>query len=107
MNTRRGAWITGSESAVPLAGLAALYTLSAIYGFTRDAETQHSDGPILGLQILAAGLAGFGAGASAASSNHQGCCSYHGGMDSCALDSEGRNRVVCSDGVFSPSCLCE
>lgn len=30
-----------------------------------------------------------------------GCCSWHGGVCGCYL-----GRVVCCDGTFSPSCLC-
>jgi hypothetical protein len=90
------------EGVFTLVGLAALYTLSAIYGFTRDPATQN-DGPVLGLQILTAGLAGF----AGASNGHQGCCSYHGGTNGCALDPYGRNKVLCADGDFSPTCMCE
>lgn len=87
-----------------LAGLTVVYVLSAIYGFTRDPKTQQSE-PILGLQILAAGLAGFGKGVNSGNSNgneHQGCCSYHGGVDHC----EGE-RLICADGERSPTCKCE
>jgi hypothetical protein len=34
--------------------------------------------------------------------NLQGCCSSHGGVSSCSSA-----RVVCKDGQYSPSCLCE
>jgi|SRR5579859_6906950 len=82
--------------------LAALYTLSAIYGFSQDPKTQR-DERILGLQILALGLAGFASGYNGASGGgHSGCCSWHQGIAGC---SDG--RIVCNDGEFSPSCTCD
>ena len=82
-----------------LAGLAALYALSALYGFSQDAKTQNSDEPILGLVILSLGLAGFANGANGSS---QGCCSHHGGM----TDQCDGGKMVCADGQDSLSCAC-
>ena len=82
--------------------VAAVYALSAIYGFTRDPKTQNSDDPILGLQILALGLAGFGNASS--SRNQQGCCSHHGGVGGYC---DGDGMVVCADGESSPTCRCD
>ena len=85
-----------------LTGLAVLYTLSAVYGFTRDKESQQW-GPILGLQILALGLAGFSRGVNG-SNDQRGCCSYHQGIGSgCGSN----NRIMCADGEESPTCKCE
>ena len=42
--------------------IGAIYTSSAIYGFTRSPDMQQNDEPILGLRILALGLAGAGRG---------------------------------------------
>lgn len=33
-----------------------------------------------------------------------GCCSWHGGVNHC--DSSA-GRIICNDGTYSPSCLCE
>jgi len=33
----------------------------------------------------------------------RGCCSHHGGV--CGCDKE-KNRIVCCDGTYSPSCTC-
>ena len=33
-----------------------------------------------------------------------GCCSWHGGVSRCD-DSSG--RIICNDGTYSPSCMCE
>lgn len=32
----------------------------------------------------------------------RGCCSYHGGVNSCTIS----GRVRCNDGTLSPSCTC-
>lgn len=32
----------------------------------------------------------------------RGCCSWHGGMNSCTIN----GRVRCNDGTLSPSCVC-
>jgi hypothetical protein len=32
---------------------------------------------------------------------HSGCCSYHGGVCGCSF-----GRLVCCDGIFSPTCKC-
>lgn len=88
----------GRGAAEACLAVAAVYALSAIYGFTRDPKDQNSDDPILGLQILALGLAGFGGAAS-----RQGCCSHHGGVtNSC----DGDDMIVCADGDSSPTCHC-
>jgi len=34
----------------------------------------------------------------------RGCCSWHGGVDSC---DERTGRIVCRDGTYSPSCTCD
>jgi hypothetical protein len=36
------------------------------------------------------------------SPEHQGCCSWHGGVCGCSSA-----RAVCCDGQFSPSCGCD
>lgn len=33
-----------------------------------------------------------------------GCCSWHGGVNHC---DNGSGRIVCNDGTYSPSCMCE
>ncbi len=32
----------------------------------------------------------------------RGCCSWHGGVAGCQY-----GRVVCNDGTYSPTCMCE
>lgn len=94
----------GATAAVcTFGGLTLIYTLSALYGFTRDPKTQNSDEPILGLVILSGGLAGFARGARAGSSDHRGCCSYHGGIGDGCDD----GRLICADGTTSPTCACD
>lgn len=34
----------------------------------------------------------------------RGCCSWHGGVASCDTHV---GRLICRDGTYSPSCLCE
>lgn len=34
----------------------------------------------------------------------RGCCSWHGGVKNCDQVS---GRIVCNDGTYSPSCMCE
>ena len=41
------------------------------------------------------------AGASSEEIARGGCCSHHGGVCGCS-----GGRIVCCDGVFSPSCDC-
>ena len=53
--------------------------------------------------ICAKGGCNGGGGAPAQShTDHQGCCSWHGGITSICR----AGRVVCSDGELSPSCRC-
>jgi predicted ribosomally synthesized peptide with SipW-like signal peptide len=101
---------SGTTAAVAtLAVLAVAYTASAIFGYTRDPSMEQYDAPILGLQMLALGLAalggGLGGGSTLASwrsqADAQGCCSWHGGADSCY-----GGRVLCGDGSLSRSCTC-
>jgi hypothetical protein len=33
-----------------------------------------------------------------------GCCSWHGGVNRCDNSS---GRIICNDGTYSPSCMCE
>lgn len=33
-----------------------------------------------------------------------GCCSWHHGVSHCNTSS---GRIICNDGTFSPSCMCE
>jgi hypothetical protein len=33
--------------------------------------------------------------------NRRGCCSWHGGVCGCK-----GGRIVCCDGIYSPSCTC-
>lgn len=42
----------------------------------------------------------LGAGAQA-NANHQGCCSYHGGIQGCY-----EGHVICNDDKQSPTCQC-
>ena len=94
---------------VALGAVGLLYTASAIFGFSRDNSMQVNDEPILGLQILALGLAGAGGGARSGSdladwrqgADNQGCCSWHGGADYCY-----GGRVVCKDETLSRNCSC-
>lgn len=57
---------------------------------------------ILGV-IVVAGAVAAAAGASSGGGGHQGCCSWHGGIAGCAPD----GRLICADGVESPSCRCQ
>lgn len=34
----------------------------------------------------------------------RGCCSWHGGVNHC---DNATGRIVCNDGTYSPSCMCE
>jgi hypothetical protein len=34
----------------------------------------------------------------------RGCCSWHQGANHCDKDT---GRIICNDGSYSPSCLCE
>lgn len=34
---------------------------------------------------------------------NRGCCSWHGGVSHCDVDT---GRIVCNDGSYSPSCTC-
>ena len=34
----------------------------------------------------------------------RGCCSWHGGVNHCDTNT---GRIVCNDGTYSPSCMCE
>lgn len=54
-------------------------------------------------QVFGAVLRGVGEGLVQAG-NSRGCCSYHGGVQTCDYNV---GRVVCVDGDYSPSCLCE
>jgi hypothetical protein len=35
---------------------------------------------------------------------HQGCCSWHAGVDSCDIASD---KLLCNDGTLSPTCSCD
>jgi hypothetical protein len=100
---------TGTTAAVVSIGaVGLLYLASAIFGFTRDPSMEQYDAPILGLQILALGLAGLGGGAGGnqaawrSQADAQGCCSWHSGADTCYS-----GRVLCMDGTLSRSCTCQ
>lgn len=41
---------------------------------------------------------------STSSEARRGCCSHHKGVQSCDSSS---GRLVCNDGTFSPTCMCE
>jgi len=36
--------------------------------------------------------------------SRSGCCSWHGGVNHCDSSS---GRIVCNDGTYSPTCMCE
>lgn len=88
--------------------IVAVYACSAMYGYTRDPQTQNSDDPILGLQLLAVGLAGVGRGmAGHSNQDDRGCCSYHGGLVGEGVCNTYTNHLQCNDGTSSPTCRCE
>ena len=73
----------------------------------KEKESSEKVAIAAGILLLGAGAAacannGGCGGQSFASSNNQGCCSWHNGVSGMCRS----GRVVCNDGQLSPSCRC-